>query len=154
MASLLYDPVDLLTLDAQIATYASSERELLYQHLQHVRPRGLLLLDMGYPRLGLFFLLKAKKIDFCARMKGDWWLAVKEFRDSGKKESVVDSYCRRRIGNAEVPSENTSSEDYLPVGASRTEQCGKEVLCTSLNDSNRYSHEDMGELYHVGWNIE
>ena len=34
MGSFLYDPINMLTLDAQIAPYASSERELLYKLLK------------------------------------------------------------------------------------------------------------------------
>ena len=57
LASLLYDPLNLMTLDAQIAPYASSEREQLYKHLEKVNKGDLLLLDRGYPSIALMFLL-------------------------------------------------------------------------------------------------
>ena len=84
MGSFLYDPINMLTLDAQIAPYASSERELLYKHLEKVQKGDLLLLDRGYPSIALIFLLKAKGIRFCMRMKENWWLNVKEFLESGR----------------------------------------------------------------------
>jgi hypothetical protein len=74
MGSVLYDVLNHLTLDAQLAPYASSERDLLMQHLDKVQEGDLLLLDRGYPCFWLLFLLKAKKIEFCVRLKEDWWL--------------------------------------------------------------------------------
>jgi hypothetical protein len=73
LCSMLYDPLNLLTIDAQLAPYSSSERDLFYQHLEHVKEGDLLLLDRGYPSIALLFLLTAKNIHFCARMKEDWW---------------------------------------------------------------------------------
>ena len=60
LASVLYDPINLITLDAQLAPYASSERDLLLKHLEMVEEGDLLLLDRGYPSLAIFFLLSAK----------------------------------------------------------------------------------------------
>ncbi|MDK2788044.1 MAG: hypothetical protein PWP07_1269 [Epulopiscium sp.] len=69
IGSFLYDPINMLTLDAQLAPYASSERDLLYKHLEKVKKGDLLLLDRGYASIALIFLLKAKGIKFCMRMK-------------------------------------------------------------------------------------
>lgn len=78
MVSLLYDVLNLITIDSQIAPYASSERDLLMEHLDQVKSGDLLLLDRGYPSFWLLFLLKAKGIEFCVRLKEDWWLKVKD----------------------------------------------------------------------------
>ena len=56
MGSLLYDPLNLVTIDSQIAPYASSERDLLMQHLDKVNSGDMLLLDRGYPSFWLLFL--------------------------------------------------------------------------------------------------
>jgi hypothetical protein len=60
---MLYAP---LNLDARIAPYSSSERDLLNQLLEFVKEGDLLLLDRGYPSIVLLFLLTAKRIQFCA----------------------------------------------------------------------------------------
>lgn len=85
MGSLLYDALNLITIDSQIAPYAASERDLLMEHLDHVKPGDLLLLDRGYPCFWLLFLLKARGIEFCVRLKEDWWLKVKDFTQSPDK---------------------------------------------------------------------
>ena len=64
LASLLYDVLNLITIDAQLAPYSSSEQDLLYKHLDKVKSGDLLLMDRGYPSVALFFLLIAKKLIF------------------------------------------------------------------------------------------
>jgi len=155
IGSFLYDPINMLTLDAQIAPYTSSERALLYKHLDKVQKGDLLLLDRGYPSLALIFLLKAKGIQFCMRMKEDWWLSVKAFSESGKTQKIVSFRLPQKdremlkdypgILNKEIKCRLVSIE--LPNGE-------KEILCTSLLDCKKYPVEDIAELYHFRWNEE
>jgi len=155
MGSFLYDPINMLTLDAQIAPYASSERELLYKHLEKVKKGDLLLLDRGYPSIALIFLLKAKGIQFCMRMKENWWLNVKEFSESGREEQVV---------SFRLPKKDRELLKDYPGMFDRVIKCRlvsvelpngeREILCTSLMDSRKYPVEDIGELYHYRWNEE
>lgn len=155
LASFLYDPLNLITLDAQIAPYSASERDLLYQHLAKVKPGDLLLADRGYPSIALMFLLKAKGIEFCLRMKEDWWLSVKEFMESGEKERTV-SY--------KLPKKDRALLEGYPEILDKEIKCRlvcvelgngeKEVLCTSLTDMEKYPHEGFCELYHFRWNVE
>ena len=70
LISMLYDVLNLTTIDAQIAPYASGERDLLYKHLPKARKGDLLLLDRGYPSILLLFLLSAQGLDFCVRRNG------------------------------------------------------------------------------------
>jgi hypothetical protein len=89
LVSVCYDVLNLLSIDAEIAPYASSERDLLYKHVEKLKENDLLLLDRGYPSKGLFFLLMAKGIHFCVRMKDNWWNEVNTFVKSGEKEQIV-----------------------------------------------------------------
>jgi len=155
MGSFLYDPINMLTLDAQIAPYASSERELLYKHLEKIKKGDLLLLDRGYPSIALIFLLTARGIGFCMRMKENWWLNVKEFLESGKEQQIV---------SFRLPQKDRELLKDYPRMYEKVIKCRlvsvslpngeKEILCTSLMDSRRYPVEDIAELYHYRWNEE
>jgi len=155
IGSFLYDPINMLTLDAQLAPYTSSERELLYKHLEKVKEGDLLLLDRGYPSLALIFLLMAKGIHFCMRMKENWWLNVKEFSESGKQQEVV---------KFQLPKKDKEMLKDYPDMWDKQIQCRlvsielpgveKEILCTSLMDTEKYPVEDIAELYHYRWNEE
>lgn len=155
MCSMLYDVFNHVTLDAQLAPYASSERDLLLLHLGRVNPGDLLLLDRGYPSLWLLFLLAAKEINFCIRMTEDWWLEVKEFSGSGQQEAVVEFL---------LPPKDRGKLSEYPGTWDMPKRCrlirvelenGEfEILCTSLLDTAKYTAAEFKELYHYRWNEE
>jgi hypothetical protein len=155
MGSMLYDVLNQITLDAQLAPYAASERDLLMQHLDKVKQGDLLLLDRGYPSFWLLFLLKAKGIEFCVRLKETWWLKVKEFTESEEKERIVTFTLPKKDYKklADFPSMQNETitcrlvKIELPDGE-------KEILCTSLVDSAKYTYEQFDKLYHYRWNEE
>lgn len=99
VCSTLYDVLNLLTIDSEIAPYSCSEKDLLYKHLDHTKENDLLLMDRGYPSISLFFLLQAKKLHFCVRMKDNWWLEVDKFNKSGKKETIISFTLKRKTGS-------------------------------------------------------
>ena len=155
LGSILYDVLNLVSVDAQMAPYASSERDLLYQHLEAMLPDDLLLLDRGYPSKALFFLLYAKKIHFCVRIKDNWWLDTNEFMKNDEKERIVTYKLPKKDKKLlkDYPEWHDKEikcrliKVFLPNG-----EC--EVLCTSLIDTQEYLYEDFPELYHLRWNEE
>ena len=155
MGSLLYDVLNQITIDSQIAPYASSERDLLMQHLDHVKPGDLLLLDRGYPSFLLLFLLKAKGIEFCVRLKDDWWLKVKDFTESCDKERIV-SFTLPKKDRAKLKDfpHMLDTEISCRLIKIELENGEKEVLCTSLTDTQTYLYEESEQLYHYRWNEE
>jgi len=155
IGSMLYDVVNEVAIDAQLAPYSSSEIYLLEQHLSKVNKGDLLLLDRGYPSIWLIFLLFAKGIEFTMRMKTDWWLQVKVFTESDEKQAIVEFT---------LPKKDKAKLADYPELVDATIACrlvkveledGKiEVLCTSLNDTGKYKHEEFKALYHLRWNEE
>jgi len=97
----------------------------------------------------------AKGIEFCVRMKEDWWLSVKEFIESGETERIVCYKLPKKDGELlkDYP-EWIDKEIKCRLVCIEIEGGEKEVLCTSLTDMERYPHEDFCELYHFRWGIE
>ncbi len=157
LCSMYYDVLNQITLDAQIAPYTSSERDLLMDHLEkvHVHPNDLLLLDRGYPCFWLLFLLKAKGYQFCVRLKDNWWLEVKDFVESEEEERIV---------SFSLPKKDREKLADHPEYQGQKIECrlikvplddGKvEVLCTSLTDQKAYKLQEFKALYHYRWNEE
>lgn len=155
MVSFLYDVLNMVTVDAQIAPYTSSERDLLYKHLKKVKSDDLLLLDRGYPSISLLFLLHAMGIEFCMRMKEDWWLKVKEFKESGETDRLV---------TFSLPKKDRELLKEYPDVINKQLCCRlvsvdlgngeKEILCTSLTDAEKYQANEIAELYHFRWGEE
>jgi hypothetical protein len=155
LASMLYDVLNQITIDAQIAPYSDSEGDLLSKHLDKIKEGDLLLLDRGYPCFWLLFMLKARGIEFCVRLKDNWWLKVKEFTESGEKERIV---------TFSLPKKDRSKLADYPHMQNTTITCRlikielengeKEILCTSLTDTEDYYYEEFESLYHYRWNEE
>jgi hypothetical protein len=155
LGSILYDVLNQVSIDAQIDRYDSSERDLLIKHLEFVKKGDLLLLDRGYPCFWLLFLLMAKEIGFCVRLKDNWWLEVNEFMKSADKERIV---------KFKLPKKDRDKLSEHPEFIDTEIECRlikvvldtgeTEVLCTSLIDQEKYPIEDFKELYHYRWNEE
>jgi len=155
MASMLYDVLNQVTIDAQIAPYVSSELDLLMQHFDKLKLGDLLLLDRGYPCFWLLFLLKAKKIEFCVRLKDDWWLKVKDFTESNEKERIVTFTLpkkdRKKLADFPEMQDAVITCRLIKIDLPNGE---KEILCTSLTDSEKYKYEEFDKLYHYRWSEE
>jgi hypothetical protein len=120
IASLLYDPLNLLTIDSQIAPYSSSEGDLLMQHLAKINTGDMLLLDRGYPSFWLLFLLKAMGIEFCAPQRR---LVAESEGLYPKQREGTDCHFfspQKRQGKVEGLSAHAGHRDYLQAGQSRT----------------------------------
>jgi hypothetical protein len=153
--SMLYDVLNLLTIDHEIAPYDTGERELLIDHIDYIREGDLLLLDRGYPCYWLFFLLKSKGVEWCVRLKSSWWKDVRKFVESGDKETIV-TFTLPKKDEGKLAGTDVKAGDTITCRLVRVvlETGEVEVLCTSLADTIAYPHEVFEELYHLRWGVE
>lgn len=155
MGSMLYDVLNHLTIDAELAPYSASERDLFMMHLDKINKGDMLLLDRGYPCFWLLFLLKAKGIEFCVRLKDDWWLQVKDFVNATDQERIVEFRLPKK--DQEKLSEFPHMQHTLikcRLIKVVLENAQIEVLCTSLLNTEKYDREEFKRLYHYRWNEE
>ncbi|GHT62462.1 hypothetical protein AGMMS50239_15850 [Bacteroidia bacterium] len=151
ICSMLYDVFNKVTIDSQIASFSVSERALLKLHLSHVKQGDLLLLDRGYPSFWLLFLLQAKGIEYCVRLNEDGMQQVKDFIEGGEKERTVRFTLpgKSRGHLADYPEYQVKGKEIscrlitVDLGDGK-----KEILCTSLLDTENYPQEEFEELYH------
>jgi hypothetical protein len=154
--SIVYDVLNLLTVDAIIDKYAVSEQQLLQEHLSRVKflEGDLLLLDRGYPSIALMFTLQQRRIEFCIRLKGTWWLEAEKMIMNGETDKVVKFSLPAKDKHLQLEylvAEPTVTCRLIVIELETGE---KEVLCTSLLDNKKYRHACFKELYHLRWNIE
>lgn len=156
IGSILYDVLNQISIDAQMAPYKkSSEKVLLERHMEKLGSNDLLLLDRGYPSIALFYQLMARGVEFCVRMKGSWWKEVRAFRESGEKEKIV---------NFLLPDKDNKKLADYPEWQGKEISCRlvkveldtgeTEILCTSLTNTKEYPYELFKELYHYRWHEE
>lgn len=152
--SLLYDVLNFITIDGQIAPYDTSERSLLQGHLKCIKPGSdLLILDRGYPSYGLMFQLQALGIHYCIRLRDDWWLQVRKMLEEGKTQKEVVFH---------LPKDEKKLRDDYPdadgaircrIVAVTLSDGSQQILCTSLSEQ-QVPAECFAALYHFRWNIE
>lgn len=152
IAFLLYLPGLELSLAWELYSPCCDERQMLFEHLDRLRRDDLLVLDRGYPARWLVAALIARGIAFCIRVDETGFACVKTFRRSGRREAIVE------IGAASQPD----AQDYeCPTKPHRvrlilviTPNGKRQVVMTSLLDTQTYPAEHFGDLYHARWRIE
>jgi hypothetical protein len=153
--SVLYDVLNFTVLDAEIDSYQVSESNLAYRHIQYLDPgKDLVILDRGYPSLPLMFALQQKGVDYCIRMRDDWWLEVRKMLAGGQTDKEV-TFRLSKNDRCLVRQYNTKDDTIrcrliavtLPGG-------GKEILCTSILSKEVLPYECFLSLYNFRWNIE
>ena len=150
--SQLFDPLNKITVDAIISPKSQGERQLAANHLLHLMPNDLLLLDRGYPAWWLFALILSMDAQFCARISNKWKI-VRSFLASGEKQRII----LLTIPNTSVKQANDLGLDRQPLKL-RLVRIGSEdkpvVLITSLIDTVKYPYEQLSDLYHLRWPVE
>lgn len=154
LLSMLYDPVNYLTLDVQTDHMDASELQLFLRHLNKVEKDDIVMLDRGYLARYIFSVLQSKGSHFIVRMKSNW-LPVKEFLKGRKQDMTVmmevpdGDFDRYR---KQFPRMRKQVKCRLVK--IKDEQGNIQVLCTSLLDPVKYKLEELGELYRIRWAIE
>jgi hypothetical protein len=154
--SMLYDVLNLTTLDGQMGSYETSERELVDRHLKEFKPLpvDLLLFDRGYPSLSLMYNLHAQGLNYCIRMRADWWLEVRKMLAAGESDKIVIFELPKKNRKGVAPQADGSYKIKCRLVAVLLPNGTQEVLCTSICDETVLPYDCFVELYHFRWNIE
>jgi hypothetical protein len=149
----LYLPGAELTLHASVHSASESERAMLANALDMLRPGDVLLLDRGYPAAWLVHLLNARGIGFimrCDTISGGW-RGVRQFmRDSGAEAQISLSTPSNQDaadwGCPALPPQVRVVRQTAPNGQVR-------VLMTNLPPEVAPAGA-FADLYHRRWRIE
>ena len=154
-ASVLFDVINRLCIDALIAPNAQGEITLAQQHIAHLVPGDLTLWDRGYPGFGLFARLAAKKVDFVARCsRASFTTATELFseaRGGMSQQITLKAPSDQRPGLIELGLPLEVTVRFVSVKLSTGEI---EVLVTSLLDEVLYPTEVFADVYHLRWGVE
>jgi len=149
-----YDVLNEISIDARISNRKTGEHSLANQHLACMSQGDLVLLDRGYPSYDLFKNTLKQGCHFCARVAVANWGAAKKLVQSGEKEIIAEitpgyelkkRYKQEGVNYGPIRCRFICIE--LPAGE-------KEVLVTSLLDTEKYPHGIFKGLYHLRWGVE
>lgn len=153
-ASQLYDVLNRVTIDAELAPIAVDERTLAAHHLNKTQEGDLVIYDRGYPAFYLFVMHYLLKRDFCARTPWNLYNETRDFWCSGKQQEIVTL-------TPSYEAKKTCQEMGLPVDPIRVrlirvdlDSAEPEILITSVLDDAVIPNEKFMELYHLRWGVE
>lgn len=89
IAFVLYLPGLEMSLAFHLYSPSVGERQMLFEHLEYLRPDDLLGLDRGYPGNWLIAWLCQRGQHFCMRADDSGYGCVKAFKRSGRAEHIV-----------------------------------------------------------------
>lgn len=147
----LYLPGIEMTLAARLYSPEVGERQMLFEHLDKLRPNDILVLDRGYPACWLFAALTQRRQHFCMRADSLNFKAIRTFRRAGLAEQIVTvrAPCKRDALDYEVDPKPCRVRLIRQVFGHKVR-----VLVTSLLDREAYPAHEFGDLYHSRWRIE
>ena len=152
-ASVLYDVLNEMVIDAMLVPSKQGEITLAYKHVQQIKPGDLLLLDRGYPSFHLAFDILEKGADFVFRCKPDFSNVTRNFIASGKEEAIVEITPKQNGSFKGLPYK---ANHRLKVRLIRIllDSGEIELLMTSLTDLEKYPYHCFKPLYFKRWRIE
>jgi len=149
-----YDVLNKINIDAKLVNRKIGEHALANQHLEYCEGGDLLLMDRGYPSYDLFRNILAKGSDFCARLTVSTWRIATELVESGQKEIIVDILPKKELKIMYKKQGKTIEPITCRFVCVELSTGEKEVLITSLLDTNKYPYSVFKNLYHLRWDIE
>lgn len=154
LASLLYDVLNEVTINAELEGRQSEKRFVLTEHSSHFCPEAIVLYDRLYADYAVMAFHQRRGEDYVIRARsGQTFKAVEEFSRSAEREKIVTLSMTAKQRKW-VEEHDLSGEIRVRLVKVWLEDGSVEVLMTSLLDRARYPAEAFAELYAKRWGIE
>lgn len=154
MASVLYDVLNKLTLDAVLDNLGKGEQELGLRHAHRWQKNDLIIYERGYPSYDFMSEHIAKETDYMIRVKTTHGFSgVTSFVGSGKRFMIVE-LCPKQ--NKSFHGKSYDKNSRLKIRVVRVDlPCGEvEVLMSTFLDSKKYPSKMFKNLYFLRWGVE
>lgn len=154
LASVLYDVLNRVALDATLGKAKAYEIDLAVGHLSHTRAGDLLTMDRNYPSYRMLAELGRHGLDFAVRCSAASFAEARRMlKGKGPASQVVTlTPCAGQMPSIRERGLPLSLKVRLVRVLLSTGEY--EVLVTSLLDDSQYPTEGFLELYHLRWGIE
>jgi hypothetical protein len=156
LASVYFDVLNRLGLDARLEPAHTAERQLGAMHLTAMHPGDLVITDRGYCSLEWFLRVQSAGADFLCRVPRSW-LATADALFVADQEGIsltvelrANGRQRRALRRAGLALEATR----VRLLSLRLATGELEVLATSLLDEAAYPSPEFGPVYGLRWGIE
>jgi hypothetical protein len=152
-ASVLYDVLNGITLDAVLDNLNKGERELALRHAHKWKEGDLIIYDRGYPSYDFINEHIKLNVECLIRTTVTYSSIVIAFVAGGKKSIITEIYPGK---NQPLKDKEYDKNSSLKLRLIRIDLPGGEieVLITTLLDSKKYPAKMFKELYFLRWGVE
>jgi hypothetical protein len=152
-ASVLYDVLNGIVLDAVLDNLNQGERELALQHKHQWKKGDLIIYDRGYPSYDIVYEHVKGEVSCLIRVPVTYSAIIKAFLASGKTSLITEIYPGK---NLSFKDKEYSRHTGLKVRLIRIELStgDVEILMTTLLDSQKYPAKMFKQLYYLRWGVE
>ena len=154
LASVLYDVLNRVAIDARLGKATAYEVDLAVEHLAYTTAADLLIMDRNYPSYRMLAELTQHQRNFVIRCSAasfkEAQLMLKGEGDDSQLVTLTPCAGQRR----EIKRLNLPSSLTVRLVRVRLSTGEWEVLVTSLLDEARYPSAEFLELYGLRWGIE
>lgn len=169
LATTFFDPLNKMTISANITTCKASERTIaegLFNELLTFNKNtgfdteDLFIFDRGYPAVKLFSIFDDNKKNFLMRCSTRQIKAINNAAQNGKVNNIIDL----KFSDLSNHTKKKLKKDLIDYDENRTIKLRiitlklssgeKEILVTTLLDTDKYTAYELFNLYHKRWDIE
>ncbi len=154
LASVLYDVLNRIAIDARLGKARAYEIDLAVAHLAHTKEKDLLTMDRNYPSYRMLAQLTQSNRDYVIRCSAASFSAARKMLKGEGKESqtVTLKPCAEQMPIIRKLGLPVSIKvRFVRVKLSTGEN---EVLVTSLYNEKNYPSAGFSKLYYLRWGIE
>lgn len=150
--SVLYDLLNDLGLDAELAPQSTGEREMAIKQLQYINPDDVLIWDRGYTGFRVMAHVRAHGGHFIGRCSDRSFFTAQElFRLKRAGRSKIVKQVAAPEQQPKLRALNLPLEMVVRFVSVRLPTGELEVLVTSLLDEEMYPTEEFLDVYHWRW---
>jgi hypothetical protein len=153
-ASVLYDVMNRIAIDAVLASGKAYEVDLAIAHLQHTTANDLCLMDRNYPSYLMMAEFSQRQRSFVIRCSAQSFTVARQLAKGTGIESRVVTIKVPRSQLAEVRKRGLPESITVRFVRVMLKTGEAEVLATSLVDECAYPSADFAELYRLRWGVE
>ena len=154
LASVLYDVLNRVGVDAVLGKADAYEVDLAVGHLAHTRPGDLLVMDRNYPSYRMLAELTQRQRDFAIRCSAASFAPARRMLKGEGLDSQIATLVPCAGQAEDIRARGLPRALTVRFVRVRLNTGEWEVLVTSLLDTVRYPTADFLELYGLRWGVE
>jgi hypothetical protein len=154
LASVLYDVLNRVALDAQLAPIRTYEVDAAAKHLEYTEVADLVIYDRGYCAFRMLALATQASSQFLIRCPSNGFKTVRDMLAGKGPDDVVVTLPAPSNFLADAKNQGLPQQVTVRFIRVALDTGGYEVLATSLLDQHSYPTTIFKELYYLRWGVE